>query len=138
MDTPDAEEIRALVRRYVDTWNRHDMTAWGDLFTDDVDYVNRAGGWWQSNAANVAGHQRIHAALEQHRQRMTYASEVQAIALLAPDVALVHATWTWPHFLQSAGDELSDFHGIITMIMVRNGGRWRIRALQNTVATAHS
>ncbi len=41
----DKEAIRMVLASYVETWNRHDMDAWGKLFTDDVDYVNRGGGW---------------------------------------------------------------------------------------------
>jgi len=31
---------RAVLTAYESAWNKHDMTAWSNLFTDDVDYVN--------------------------------------------------------------------------------------------------
>jgi hypothetical protein len=46
---------------------------------------------------------------------------------------LVHATWQWPGFTLPSGDELTDFQGIMTMVLVRQDGKWLIRALQNTV-----
>ena len=129
----DEEAIKRVLATYVETWNQHDMAAWGELFTDDVDYVNRGGGWWKSNRENVEGHRLIHDVLIRQKQKMTYRSDVAEIAFLKPDVALVHATWEWPGFTMPSGEEAKDFRGVITMVMVKRGGKWLIRALQNTV-----
>ena len=88
----DSQAIRKALAIYVDTWNAHDMDGWGKLFTDDVDYVNRGGGWWKSNKENVEGHKAIHDMLVRHKQKMTYKSMVAKITFLQPDIALVHAT----------------------------------------------
>jgi uncharacterized protein (TIGR02246 family) len=128
--------IRTVLARYVETWNAHDMTAWGRLFTDDVDYVNRGGGWWKSNRENVKGHQSIHDVLVEQKQPMTYKATVAKIAFLSPTLALAHATWEWPGFAR-AGDKAKDFTGVMTIIMVKQGGTWLIRALQNTVTVTH-
>jgi uncharacterized protein (TIGR02246 family) len=132
----DEEAIKQVLATYVDTWNTHDMATWGALFTDDVDYVNRGGGWWQSNKENVEGHKAIHDMLVKQKQQMTYTSTVAKIAFLKPDVALVHATWEWPGFPLPAGKEAKDFKGIITMVMVKQADTWLIRAVQNTLTSA--
>ena len=137
----DEQLIRNLVAAYVETWNRHDMDAWGRLFTDDADYVNRAGGWWKSNRDSVDGHKAIHDMLVRQKQPMTYRSEVAKVSFLNPDVALVHATWAWPGFARPSGEgqqdfeEQQDFNGVITMVVVKRDGRWLIRALHNTVSS---
>ncbi len=69
------------------------MDAWGKLFTDDVDYVNRGGGWWKSNKENIEGHKLIHDMLAKQKQKMTYKSDVARITFLKPDI---NATWEWP------------------------------------------
>src|ERR671913_1011128 len=66
----DEAAIRKVLADYVGAWNKHDMTAWGKLFTDDVDYVNRGGGCWESNQENVEGHRLIHDMLVKHKQKM--------------------------------------------------------------------
>jgi uncharacterized protein (TIGR02246 family) len=131
----DEQLIRGLVAAYVETWNRHDMDAWGRLFTDDADYVNRAGGWWKSNRDSVDGHKAIHDMLVRQKQPMTYRSDVAKVAFLKPDIALVHATWAWPGFAGPSGEEQQDFKGVITMVVVKRDGRWLIRAVHNTVAS---
>jgi uncharacterized protein (TIGR02246 family) len=89
----DEAAIQKVLADYVEAWNKHDMTAWGKLFTDDVDYVNRGGGWWKSNRENVEGHQLIHDMLVRQKQKMTYKSDVEKITFLKLDIAVVHATW---------------------------------------------
>ena len=131
----DEEAIGKILAIYVDSWNRHDMDAWGKLFTDDVDYVNRGGGWWKSNKENIEGHKVIHDLLVKQKQKMTYNSHIAEIHFLKPDVALVVATWEWPGFMQPSGEEWKDFKGIITMVLLKRDDRWLIRALQNTVTS---
>ncbi len=104
-------------------------------FTDDVDYVNRGGGWWTSKKANVEGHEAIHDMLARQKQKMTYRSTVAKMPFLTPHIALVHATWEWPGFTMPSGEPTEDFKGISTMVMVKQKGTWLIRAVQNTVTT---
>lgn len=125
--SPEAA-IREVVATYAENWNANDIVAWGELFTDDVDYVNRGGGWWKSNEENVAGHRRIHDQLEREGREMDLRLTVPSIEFLRPDIALVHVTSEWP----GAGGE----GGIMTMVMVEGDGRWRIRALQNTLVSS--
>lgn len=63
----DEDAIKRVLTTYVETWNRHDLSAWARPFTDDGDYVNRGGGWWRSNKENVEGHRVIHDMLPARR-----------------------------------------------------------------------
>jgi uncharacterized protein (TIGR02246 family) len=136
--TADEHAIKNVIASYVDTWNRHDMDAWGKLFTNDVDYVNRGGGWWKNNQENVQGHKMIHEMLVKQKQNMNYKSSVAKIMFLQTDIAIVHATWEWPDFNHPSGEVTKDFKGIITMVMVKKNNQWLIRALQNTVTSPSS
>lgn len=129
----DEAAIRRVIAAYVDAWNANDMDAWGRLFTDDADYVNRNGGWWKSNADNVAGHRRIHDSLRRMRAPMDFAATVESIELLAPDIALVHVTTRWPGISHAPGRGAVASDGIITAVLVKRDGRWLIRAFHNTL-----
>lgn len=120
--TVGEKAIEAVLAAYEAAWNQHDMKAWARLFTADVDYVNRAGGLWMGNQANVEGHEGIREALKKQNQQMTWAAAVEKISFLSPDIVLVHATWKWPGFTLPSGEEVKDFRGIITMVMVRHDG----------------
>ena len=43
----DEEAVRKVVNEFAGTWNRHDMNAWGALFTPDADFVNVVGAHWK-------------------------------------------------------------------------------------------
>jgi uncharacterized protein (TIGR02246 family) len=126
----ELESIRKLLETYLATWRRHDMRAWGALFTHDADFVTHAGLWWRSNAENVAGHESVPASVIE--QKMSYELRISSIRLLADCFALVHAHWYWPGFVPPTGGPAADVRGIITMILVRRDGRWLIRASHNT------
>ena len=130
----DRHGITATLAAYEAAWNKHDLDAWGRLFTDDVDYVNRAGGLWSGNQANIEGHRAIHAALQQQNQVMNWSADVTRISFPAPGVALVHATWNWPGYRLPSGEKPNGFRGIMTLLMVKRDNNWLIRALHNTVA----
>jgi uncharacterized protein (TIGR02246 family) len=136
--TVDEKAIRAVLATCEETWNKHDMKAWGKLFTDDVDYVNRAGGLWKGNRANVEAHEAIHEAMKKQNQKMTWTAAVEKISFLSPDIALVHATSNWPGFTFPSGEEAKEFRGIMTLVMVKQDGNWLIRALHNTLVNATS
>ena len=44
--TNDAEDVRNVVAAFANTWNNHDMVAFGKLFASDADFVNVAGIRW--------------------------------------------------------------------------------------------
>lgn len=130
MDRATRTAIEHVLNTYVERWKRHEMKAWGALFTDDADFVTHAGLWWQGAEQNVAGHEAVPDSVI--RQKSRYELRTAAIHFLAEDVALVHAHWHWPEFVSPAGGEASDLRGIITMVMVRRESTWLIRASQNT------
>ena len=41
--SPDQETIRDVVAAFEDSWNRHDMETFAELFTEDADFVNVVG-----------------------------------------------------------------------------------------------
>jgi SnoaL-like domain len=56
----DEDAIRTAVEEYGAAWNRHDMAALAELFTDDADWVNIVGMHWPGKAAVGTGHEAFH------------------------------------------------------------------------------
>ena len=135
----DKEAIEKVIADYVKYWNKNDMDSWGRLFTEDVDYVNRGGGWWQSNKENMEGHKRIHDMMVKQNQTMTFNLDVRNITFLKPDIALVHALSEWPGFKFPGPDqEPGNVKGIITFVIIKKVNGWLIRALHNTLRAENS
>lgn len=55
----DEQAIKDVLHRYGDAWNRHDMKALAELFTDEAHWVNIVGMHWPGKAAVVRGHEAL-------------------------------------------------------------------------------
>ena len=80
----DEESIRAVVTAYCDAWNRHDMEALAELFTDDAQWVNIVGMHWPGRTAIVAAHNAYHRTF--FKTTEIEAAEIE-IGKIAPGVA---------------------------------------------------
>ncbi len=131
--TADEQAIRAVAERFKIAWNAHDMNQLGAITTDDVDFVNVAGLHWKGRDQVVKEH------AERHKVRFrnsTWTNKAVHVQFLRPDVALVHLEW------ETRGDLDFDLKpwpprkGIFSWVMVKNGGDWKIRSVQNTDSTS--
>ncbi|MCM6775202.1 SgcJ/EcaC family oxidoreductase [Nocardia sp. CDC159] len=129
MDPDDERKIRAVVAAQTELWVRHEMAEWGELFTEDSDFIAHSGVWWRSRAENVRGHTDIPESVI--AQKPAYTQRIANIAEIAGEVALVHAVWTWPRF-RPPGAAVEDRSGILTYVLVKRQGNWFVRAAHNT------
>ncbi len=125
----DEEGIRRLATQFQTAWNSHDMNVLGQIVTDDVDFVNVAGLHWKGRDEVV----REHAA--RHKVRFkdsVWTTERVLVQFLRPDIALVHLDWGTRGDLDFDLTPWPPRKGIFVWVVVRDGGIWRVRAVQNT------
>lgn len=133
--TADENALRDLVNRMpvVFSESRHtDAEGFRNLFyeiyTTDCDYITFAGDYLQGVEANIVAHEALNrlkifrgAVLEAH---------VRQISFLSDDVGLIHSEggirFRWQNSLPKSR------RSIQTIIAVREEGRWKVRAFQNT------
>ncbi len=126
----DTKAIRDLEARWREGWNRHDISALANLFTDDADFVTVIGKWCKGKKEFYDYHVRLHQVM--FRDSVWKTTNTQ-IRFVKPDVAIVHVNWG------ITGDRNADGtprgkprDGIFTQVMVKQNGQWRIAASQNT------
>ena len=88
--SPDQEAIRDVVAAFEDSWNRHDMETFAELFTEDADFVNVVGLWWKGRPEIKQAHENSHATMFKNSNLSI--SET-SIRFLKPDVAVVRSEW---------------------------------------------
>ena len=126
--TTDDAAIREVQTRQADAWNRHDATAYANLFTEDGEVVNVVGWWWK-------GRHQIESRLTDafafvfRDSRMTIA-DVQ-IRYLTPGLALAHVLWTMSGAKTPAGIP-EPREGIQIEVLKKVDGKWLIYSFQNT------
>ena len=81
--TPSPEEaVARALAGFADSWNRHDMKAFGEGFAADADFVNVTAQWWK-------GH-----------ESLTFTSTVMRVG--RPDLAVGRAEWQMTGDLRTA------------------------------------
>ena len=126
----DTQAIRDIEARWQDGWNRHDIAALADLFTEDADFVTVIGRWCKGKKDFYDYHVRLHQVMFKDSIWKTTNTQIR---FLKPDVAIVHVNWG------ITGDRNADGtprnvsrDGLFTQVMVKQNGQWRISASQNT------
>jgi uncharacterized protein (TIGR02246 family) len=126
----DESEIRAIQTRQAEAWNRHDATAYADLFEEDGDVVNVVGWWWKGRAEIES---KLTAAFAEVFRESTLTITEVDVRFLDPGTAVTHVRWTMTG-ARTPPPIPEPRAGIQTQVLRKSGSRWRIAAFQNTSA----
>ena len=119
----DQEEIRAVVMRGQEIWNRHDMKAWAERLTDEAMH-------WRGKAAVLKAHEVIHCKIF-HSTEMTITDV--AIRAAISDVAVAVVTLKMGEFTTPEGELRAETQDKLSLILVKCEDGWRITHGHNTV-----
>jgi uncharacterized protein (TIGR02246 family) len=123
----DEAAIRALFQALLDSWSRGDGAAYGDLFTEEADYVAFDGSHTKGRRQIADSHQRL---FDTWLKGTRLTGEITGIRFLSPEVALVHATGGT--LMPGRADAKPVRPSIQTLVATRRDGRWRFAAFHNT------
>ncbi|TJY58835.1 SgcJ/EcaC family oxidoreductase [Sinimarinibacterium sp. CAU 1509] len=123
------QEVSAVVEAFAACWNVHDMTAFGDLFAPDAEFVNVVGLWWKGREAIREAHAFIHATMFKH-SRLTFQSI--DIRFPADTLAITRAHWTLEGHVSPQGDALPARTGLMLNVLAQTPSGWQIIDSQNT------
>jgi len=126
-NTDDAQ-IRNLQTRQADAWNRHDATAYANLFTRDGEVVNVVGWWWKDRA-QIESRLTDAFAFVFRESKMTITSV--ETKHLTRDLAIAHVLWTMTGARTPPGMP-EPRQGIQVQVLKKVRGNWLIYSFQNT------
>ncbi len=111
-------------------WMERDADALAALFTEDADFVNVVGIWWEDRAAIRKAH---HYGLTTFFRDSRLSVGRTKVRRLGADVAIVHARMILTGQLTPEGSKAGRRHTILTLVMARQpGGGWLCISAQNT------
>ena len=127
----DITAIRAVIAEIETGFNEHDAERSVAQFTDDATAVNVGGVLIAGRDALLAAH-RAGFAGPLREQYARY--ELGEITFLRPDVAVAHKQ---ARAIDADGNPIDVDHTMIALyVFVRDDGRWRVAARQNTLVRA--
>jgi uncharacterized protein (TIGR02246 family) len=123
----DEQAINNLYQQLIQAWNKGDGEAYGAVFTEDASYVDVTGTQTQGSRAIGMTHQHLFQTFLKGSQ---LEATITSIRFLRPDVALllVHGQTKLAGQVEASPDRGT----IETAIVVKEQGKWRFAALQNT------
>jgi len=140
---PSAEgAVTRAIGCVADSWNRHDMRAFGECFTADADFVNVTTQWWKGRTAIQKNHAFMHGTIDAsditdvtvpfRTHGMFKASTLTftsiEVRFARPDVGIAHAAWRMSGDVRTPEPR----NGLMTIVVTNDSGRWQIAAVQNT------
>ena len=137
----DEEAVRKVVNEFAETWNRHDMNAFGALFTPDADFVNVVGSHWKGRESIQLNTALLHGAIPADSAGVTLPKSAYGIfettnstfkqidvRFLRKDVAVAHVQ----NELQGDARTKEPRHSLLVYILTKENGKWLIAVAQNT------
>lgn len=122
----DEDAIRRNVKQMEEGWNSKSGALFAKPFAEDADYVVVNGMHIKGQKVIAEAHQRI---FDTIYKNTSLSLKVEQFRLLRPDVALVHVRGR-AETPQAEG--VSKREVMITLVMTKTDGVWRIAAFQNT------
>ncbi len=126
----DEASIRESVRRLEAGWNAKSGAKFAEPFAADVDYVVINGSHVKGREAIAEGHQQI---FDTVFKESVLSLSVEQLRMLRPDVAVVHVNGT-NRFRRGA--ETHAVEALITLVLTKESGAWKVAALQITEKAA--
>jgi len=126
-DQADEQAIQSVVAGFAKSWNLAGMPGFGDLFTEDADFVVITGRWLEGRNEIVKLHKDVLADLYKGSQ---FFVDATTIRFLRSDVAVVHSAWRVMY--TKDGKELKRTT-LAVLILAKAQGQWRIAAVHNTL-----
>lgn len=137
----DEEAVRKVVNGFPEAWNRHDMNAYGALFTPDADFVNVSGRHWKGRESIQLNTAFLHGAIPADSEGVTVANSAYGafktsnwtlkrvdVRFLRKDVAVAHVQSE----LQGDARTKEPRQTLLVMILTKENGRWLVAVAQNT------
>jgi uncharacterized protein (TIGR02246 family) len=123
----DEPSIRKVLQQYDETRNRGDWKAYGALFIPDADQLTSSGTWRRGTTEIMKSTADITATTYKGGK---YTTTVDRVRVIAPTVALVDGAFEISN-LAGGGTR----KGLISMVLVKDGGQWRVAATRSMVPT---
>lgn len=137
---PAADEaaIRQTVAQMTRNYTDHKFADMAAYTTADVSWVNIVGMWWRGRPAVQAAHQQI---FDTIFKGVAFAPGPLSVRAVAPGVAVANlychvGAFYPPDGVNHGNNKEGDDDDLLTLVLVKQRGRWLLAAGQNTVVRA--
>jgi uncharacterized protein (TIGR02246 family) len=129
----DSLAIKKSVNEFEIAFNGHDAKALSYLFLPNGEFTNVVGASAKGQKAIEEFHAPMFAGKPGYYsfKNSTLKNAAPRISVIKPDVASVDVRWTMDKCNLPDGTELKDRRGLVTLLMVKEMGKWGIAVMHN-------
>jgi len=133
INNSDSLAIKKSSHDFEVAFNTHDAKALASLFLPDGEFTNVVG----ASAKGRKAIEEFHAPMFEGKpgffsfKNSTLKNEVPKITIIRPDIASVDVFWSMDKCSLPDGSELKNRRGLITLLMVKENGKWGIGIMHN-------
>ena len=136
----DVKSINKTLEEFNTSWNNHNFSDIASYTTEDCDWVNVVGMWWQGRDQVKYAHQTFHNGMFKNTPLTTLKTDIRFIT---PDVAVVHilnhvGAYYPPDGIDHGGNKAGDDDNISLLVLVKKQGTWLITTAENVPVNAHA
>jgi uncharacterized protein (TIGR02246 family) len=131
----DDQGIRKTVTGIEESWNAHDMKAFGKLLREDAEWINVVGMHWHGRDAVVKAHAIFHEIMFKDCRLKTDAIEIRA---LGGDHAIAVVTTTQDSFTTPDGHVMPKGQTKQSYVLAKESNGWKIVHAQNVRVDAEA
>ena len=122
----DRQAIQKTLDQWVEAWNKHDMRAMSDLFSEDADFTVITAKHLKGRKEIFEYHDELHKSGSTSQRKATW----EDLRFVRPDVAIGHVYFEPPDpKVTGKGSRTA----LALVVMTREKGKWWIAALHNTL-----
>jgi uncharacterized protein (TIGR02246 family) len=131
----DEQAIRKIIAGIEQSWNSHDMKAYGKLFREDAHWINVVGMHWRGRDAVMAAHAAYHATIFKNHQLKTDDVEIRSIG---DGYAIAVVTTTNDAFTTPDGATVPKRQNRQTYVLAKDAEGWKIVHGHNVAVDANA
>jgi uncharacterized protein (TIGR02246 family) len=125
----DEQAIKDVFAAFSASWNQPGMPGFGDLFTEDADFVVITGKWMKGRDEIVSYHKDLLS--KRYNGSHSFMDSV-TVRFLQPNIAIVHVAGGATYMADGKEQKRT---GLGTATMVKVNGKWLIAAFHNTLTS---
>ena len=124
----DEINIRKVLKRFAEAWNRHDAEAFSLAFAEDADFTNVLGMSAHGRTEVAKFHAPIFATI--FKDSSLKIDDVK-VRFIKPDVAAVDEWWEMTGIRDRNGQEIPLRKGLLNLVMTKQVAQWVISVMHN-------
>jgi uncharacterized protein (TIGR02246 family) len=116
-----------VVAAFAKSWNEPGMPGFGDLFTEDADFVVITGKWLKGRSEIVSYHKDL---LADYYKGSRLVPKQVWVRFVHPDVAVAHVAWNASYTEDGKPQKRT---ALMTLTVTKQEGSWKIATAHNTL-----